>query len=180
MPIDKKEIEIKAKIVNYDSLLAKLGELGITLSKPSIQHDQIFWPNGTKFEDLISGTPVLRIREEEGTSLFTLKQRSKERELTKIEKETIIDDAESLKTILEIIGFYKVLNINKSRRTGHHNEFAICIDEVKGLGHFIEVEQMTTGDEDGTVKNLLGFLLTLGVKKADIIEKGYDTLLLHK
>lgn len=180
MTTTRKEIEIKAKITNYKSLLVRLDELGITLSKPSIQHDQVFWPNGAKFEDLTSGTPVLRIRDENDQFLFTLKQRSKERELTKIEKETIIDDANSLKEILEIIGFYKVLNINKSRRTAHHNEFTICIDEVENLGHFIEIEQMTSGNEDQTVKNLLEFLITLGVKESDIIEKGYDTLLLNK
>jgi adenylate cyclase class IV len=58
----RKEVEVKAKINDYKSLLIRLDELGISLSKASTQSDQIFWPIGTKFEDLISEIPVLRIR----------------------------------------------------------------------------------------------------------------------
>jgi len=180
MTYHKKEIEVKARIVNFENLVNKLDELGIVLSKPSVQDDQIFWPNGTKFEDLASGPPVLRIRKENNHVIFTLKQRSIERELTKIEKEIVVDNAESLREILEIIGFYNVLNIHKSRRSAQHNEFTICVDEVEGLGHFIEIEQMTSGDEAEALKNLLEFLLTLGISEGDITEKGYDTLLLQK
>ena len=62
----KYEIEVKAKIKDLNILIAKLKEIGCTLSAPIIQDDYIFNQKGIDLKDHRHNIPVLRIREQEG------------------------------------------------------------------------------------------------------------------
>jgi len=52
----------------------------------------------------------------------------------------------------------------------------ICLDEVEGLGSFIEVEKTSAEDGEAIQEELFNFLESLGVKREDRVFKGYDTL----
>ena len=57
----------------------------------------------------------------------------------------------------------------------------MCLDNVEGLGKFIEVEKMINQEnEKETQKNLIDFIKSLGIDEQDIITKGYDTLIYEK
>jgi predicted adenylyl cyclase CyaB len=54
----------------------------------------------------------------------------------------------------------------------------ICLDEVRDLGTFIELEKITEGEDPIKVQSeLFAFLKSLGVREEDRVERGYDTLL---
>jgi adenylate cyclase class IV len=51
------------------------------------------------------------------------------------------------------------------------------LDEVDGLGSYIEVEKMSDEDGEKIQNELFDFLQILGVSKEDRVLKGYDTLM---
>jgi len=70
----KYEIEVKAKVKNFDGLISKLKELGCVLSEPIVQDDYIFNQKGVDLKNHNNDTPVLRIREQAGKIIFTVKK----------------------------------------------------------------------------------------------------------
>lgn len=175
-----KEIEIKARIRNFNSVINQLKKIGCKISEPITQKDIIFLGDNLGFLDIKGGTNVLRIREENGKISFTLKQRQKN-ELDCIEKEVIIDNLKEMEDILSHLGYHEVIRVNKKRRKCNFKKYNICLDEVDGLGKFIEVEEMSKEKNAIRVQDeLFRFLQTLGIKKEERITKGHDTLIYNE
>ncbi len=173
-----REIEVKAKVRNSTKLEKKLGELGCQFSSPITQIDRIFLPHGTRIP-AGKGVNVLRLRQEADRVLFTLKQ-VHGNQLDKIEKEFIVSDAQqALETIL-LLGFDESVMVEKTRRKCRYKEYEICLDSVKDLGEFIEVEKISSGETEIVQDELFTFLESLGVLKTDQEFVGYDILLHNK
>lgn len=173
---DVKEIEVKARVANFKLLLEKLENLGCKISPPITQNDTVYLPNGITFKDISFGSNALRIRIQDGTALLTLKQRQKV-ELSAIEAETEITDVSNTRRMIELLGYYEAIKINKKRRTTQYKEYSICLDEVETLGNFIEVELFSQDDGAKIQEELFSFLKSLGIKDRDRERKGYDTLM---
>lgn len=170
------EIEVKARVKNKELVLQKLDELGCMLSSPITQKDRIYIQHGATFP-IALGDNALRIREQNNTFIFTLKQPQKN-ELDCIEQEVTIDDPESMDEICKLLGYYEVSQVEKIRRKCRYQEYEICLDEVKNLGTFIEVEkQVEAGNGEAVQKELFAFLQTLGITASDQVFHGYDILL---
>lgn len=174
-----KEIEVKAKIFDKDKLLAKIQNLVGVLSEPIRQVDRVFLPLGCSLDDKLKGISVLRIRKNNDKILFTLKQ-SQANDLACLERELEISDEKIMLEIIELLNFYKVVEVNKMRRKCRYNDYEICLDQVEGLGDFIEVEKMTDQDVVQTQEELFTFLESLGVKREDRVLHGYDVLMFNK
>ena len=109
-----KEIEIKAKIVDIQSLEKKLRDLGCVFSSPQIQDDHIFLPNEIEYSNIIKGTPVVRIRESGDKITLTLKKRiTTNNELIKLEKETSVGNKQETLEIVKNMGFHEVVRVKK-------------------------------------------------------------------
>jgi len=177
-----KEIEVKAKITNIESLKTNLANLGCQFDAPLIQEDIIFLPLGVEFSDITKGTPVVRVRDSNGIITLTLKKRVvSNNELIKLEKELLVNDKQKALEIVEHMGFHEVVRVNKKRVECKYKKMAVCIDDVSGLDKFIEVEELSENENDETVQNhLFSFLQSLGINNDDRIKKGYDTLIYEK
>ncbi len=175
----RSEVEVKAKVKDFDTIIAKLKELDCVLSEPITQDDYVYNQKGKDLKNYVHDTPVLRIRVQEDRTIFTLKK-NRSNELDCIEKEIDIIDKDTLAEMIELLGYEKTVEIHKKRRKGKYHEYEICLDEVAGLGFFIEVEKIS--DEDGLVvqRELFDFLKTLGVGEEDRVFIGYDSLMLLK
>ncbi|KKT40680.1 MAG: Adenylate cyclase [Parcubacteria group bacterium GW2011_GWA2_44_13] len=122
----------------------------------------------------------MRIRESNGKFLFTVKQ-PQSNELDAIEYETEISSSEEFEKALILMEYKPIVEIQKIRRKAKFNDFEICLDEVKGLGSFIEVEKITEDDDANRVQDeLFGFLKNIGVDEKDRVLQGYDTLIYLK
>ena len=170
------EIEVKARVANFDLLLQKLSDLGCEISLPITQNDTVYLPNNVTFSDISFGSNALRIRIEDGKALLTLKQRQKV-ELSAIEAETEVKDIPNTQKIIELLGYYEAIKINKKRRITKYNDYSICLDEVEELGNFIEVEKFSQDDGALVQEELFTFLNSLGIHDKDRERKGYDTLM---
>lgn len=174
----KKEIEVKAKVTDLPELTKRLEALGITFSEPIVQNDETFVDKDFgDYAQFQKGKNVLRIRESNGKYIFTLKQ-PQANELDCIEKETTISDPQEFREALIFMGYLPAVQIHKIRRKAKYKGYEICLDEVKELGTYIEVEKIT--DEENAEKvqeELFSFLESVGVSKKDGVTHGYDTLI---
>lgn len=174
-----REIEVKARVKNFNNLTKNLKKLGCKFSKPINQYDYLFIKNGERFEDVKAGKHVFRIRVEDNRSLLTLKIRG-EVELSAIEKELEISDIKQMREIFEAIGYHEIMRVIKVRIKCHYKKYEICLDRLKGLGNFIEVEKISSQDSGKVQEELFKFLETLGIKRKDREKRGYDTLTYYK
>lgn len=170
----KKEIEVKAKIKDLGSVRSTLENLGCVFSD-SVTQDDIYFVNfDDDFSVFKTKANFLRIRKTRGKIIFTLKQ-PQSNELDCIEKEFEISDEQQCREAIEIMGYHEVVRVSKTRARCSYNGIEISLDDVQGLGAFIEVERITDEDANKVQDELFTFLQTLGVNKDDKIMQGYDT-----
>lgn len=177
----RKEIEVKARVRDPQQVMTKLKELGITFSDPTTQSDVTFVDSDYgAYQDFHPGKNILRIRKQGGQCLFTVKQPQKN-ELDNIEHETEILNPVEFREALLLMGYREAVKIHKTRRKAKFQDLEICLDEVSGLGTYIEVEKITEIESADQVQaELFSFLEKLGVSASDQETHGYDTLVYLK
>lgn len=172
-----REIEIKLRLKDKPKLLENAKKAGIFFGQPVTQHDIVY---GRKIKGHFNASDNwLRIRVvNNGKSFLTLK-RDFSGHLDSIERELEIGSPSVMQTILEDLGFSLYLELTKTRRTAHMLDMELCLDEVEGLGSFLEIEKMCDDNSDyKTVSNeLWGVLKSLGQEEEDRVDHGYDVLI---
>jgi predicted adenylyl cyclase CyaB len=92
----------------------------------------------------------------------------------------VSDGGEALK-LLQTLGYTDEIVVDKTRRKFLTNDtrFEICIDEVKGLGFFAEVElrEQIVGDIHIGWKMIYDFLKNIGFTEIDEQHRGYVSML---
>lgn len=171
-----REIEIKARLVNKNDVLAKLNDTGVVLSEPIKQHDVVYGKPGMVGGEM--DAIWLRVRTENDTKMiFTLKK-PMVGQLDSIEHELEIGDADEMKAIMSLLGYELFSDVTKQRQKGKVGDIEICVDKVDKLGSFIEAELLMSDDADhGEVENTLWKLFEdLGIQRADQVFEGYDVM----
>lgn len=171
-----REIEVKYRVADIDALLATLRSHSIRLGPPVHQDDQAYAPVGWLYGDNRLGVSFVRLRTVEGRHTFTLK-RPAENALACAEHETEVVDREQMHRAILAMGFYPTVRIAKVRREARLGDVVLCVDEVEGLGAFMELERMVPDAVPGEVvqAELVAFVLALGVD-AERTEETYDSL----
>ena len=172
-----KEVEVKVRIKDVAETIKLFESQGHVFTGKISQRDAIYIPLSEPTVPVALGANVLRVRREDSRTLFTLKQGQ---ELAKLEKELEISDPETLEEIFELLGYKKIAQVNKLRRKAKAGDLEICVDEVEGLGCFVEVEKITAEDPAKIQAGLLEFLLQSGVDITQRERVGYDILYVQK
>ncbi len=172
----RQEIEVKAKVSNLQAVEEKLLERGCIFSEPLIQKDITFANVDDKeYDSLVAGLNILRIRNQNGKYIFTVKQTGIN-DLDCLERETEISDPHEMEQALILMGFHEAVRINKVRRKTNLDGYEICLDQVENLGNFVEVEKITKNEDPEKVQaELFEFLKQFGVTEGDRVMDGYDT-----
>lgn len=171
-----REIEIKCRITNRDELLDLLISKNIVLSEPLRQHDVVYGFPGA--EDSAEKSVWLRVRTENDEKHILTLKKSVVGHLDSIEHETEVMNAEETFKIFEQLGYEPYSDLTKVRQKANYNDIEICLDEVPGLGVFVEAEKLMTAeaDHDQVVAELWEFLDSLGLNRIDEVHEGYDVL----
>ncbi|WP_257300649.1 class IV adenylate cyclase [Haloarchaeobius sp. FL176] len=117
---------------------------------------------------------------DEGTTMVTYKgplvdDSSKTRE----EFETAVADRGAMEGILDGLGFEPAATVRKRRRRFALSGYTVTLDEVDGLGEFVEVETEVEADDiEAAREGAFGVLDALGLDAADGIRTSYLGLLL--
>jgi adenylate cyclase, class 2 len=171
-----REVEVKYRVRDLDALLATLKVRGVELGMPFCQDDQAYAPKGWAYGDDRRGVPFARLRTVDGRHVFTLK-RPAENVLSCEEHETAVADRDQMHHAVVAMGFRPTVRIVKMRRTGRLGDMALCVDELDGLGTFLEVERMVPDGVPGEAvqAELSRFVASLGID-AEQVSQTYDVL----
>lgn len=182
-----KEVEVKARLVDLPATVAKLKALGCVLSKPVTQHDTVFVRNlSSDIDTYLANDFFLRLRVlGSGKIIFTAKynpSRKQFGDVVSTEHEVEVGSAGDARGIIELLGFKEAVQIDKIRRSGSLGEFEICIDEVTGLGGFIEIERRVPqgSEHEQVLAEIHALLAELGVTEEDKRVKRYDIQMLEQ
>lgn len=174
------EVEVKSHLRDRKSVIKKLKDLGCKFGEELHQIDHIFIEDGTSFPPPL-GTPVLRVRKQGDIYFFTLKI-SQGNRTDSIEREMQITEGKKMIEILKLIKWKETILVDKRRIKTNFRGMEIVLDDVKGLGEFIEVEKIVRNknqeDRKDMQSKLFWFLETIGIPKQDHIAGGkYDIML---
>ncbi len=91
-----------------------------------------------------------------------------------------IGDAEAAVEVFRRLGFRDVASVVKRRAVWELEGFRVCLDEVEGLGSFVEVEAAGSGEISGSEEETLRITRQLGLGGLHLIRESYLELLLKK
>lgn len=166
------EIELKLRVDNLNNLENKLQNLGARLIKSIHQKDLLFDAIFAKFDQR---DQALRLRIEtdnqgRSRSIFGFKGTPIDSEKglrSRPEYETEVEDPEKLQKILEAIGFYVAIVLEKGRNLYEADGVEIAVDKFD-FGTFVEIEGLP--DQIEIVRGKLELF------KTEPITKGYIQL----
>jgi adenylate cyclase class 2 len=171
-----REVEVKFQIRDPEALLSALETRRIAVGDPVHHDDQAYAPLGWRFGDDKLGVTFLRLRSTEGRHIFTLK-RPAENVQSCVEHETEVADRGQMHRAILAMGFYPTVKIVKTRRTATVGDIEICIDELAGVGSFLELERMISSSSSArsVQRELAEFVADLAVE-AERVKETYDAL----
>ncbi len=180
------EVEVKAALENREEVLKNLSDLGVEFGVSKTQDDTVYAIKTDTVEEFLSNDLFLRLRVVDNTkTIFTAKyhpERSAENDTSATEYEVEVDSRDTMEKIINLQGYSEAVRIRKTRQTAHYKEWEICLDEVEGLGTFMEVEHLVQEGADVTqvYEDLKVFICSLGVPESTITTSRYDIMLLKK
>jgi len=97
---------------------------------------------------------------------------------TRAEFETGVDDGEAAADILGELGFEPAAVVEKERERFRLEGYAVALDDVSGLGEFVEVERAAAAaDVDAVREGAVAVLERLGLDPDDAVRTSYLGLL---
>jgi len=148
------EVEVKVR-AEHDAVELRLERLDADRAGEVIQADTYYDAPHREFGETDEALRIRRERRpgEEADSRITYKgplvdEVSKTRE----EVETGVADGDRLGAILEHLGFDPVATVEKSRERYAVDGYTVTLDDVTGLGEFVEVEREVAEDDVETAR----------------------------
>ena len=99
--------------------------------------------------------------------------------MTRKELETEVADAQICREILNSIGFHEIGTVAKMRQHFQMGSIDACVDQVEGLGDFLELEILIEKEEEKeqALCRMEDILKRLGYEMKDTVRKSYLSML---
>ncbi len=173
------EIEIRARIKDPTEFVRRLGSLSeIRIVKREERQTDTYIKHGMDHERVL----IIRIRRRADGAILTFKTKSAGNDTTWQDTDIPLPDPDRLEDILMQSGYVYVVLIDKVRDAFAYKDFEINVDQVRELGHFVEIafetsEQVPAERENEIVAAMKRLLRDLGCDVSSIVEKGYVSLM---
>ncbi len=168
------EVEVKARAP--DDIAKRIAALGATLVAVENHHDLYF---NSPQRDFRISDEALRIRiKEDGARLTYKGPKLDQTTKSRLELTVKIDDPSQMEQILSALGFVLSAQVRKQRSKYSYEGAVLAMDEVEGLGLFVEIEAEGAGDYEGQRDRVLSILSKLGLRES--IRSSYIELLEEK
>jgi predicted adenylyl cyclase CyaB len=92
------------------------------------------------------------------------------------EIETVVDNVDQMKIILQKLGFTQTAKIVKKRTSYRYKDFVIACDDVADLGFFVEIEYGGDLEPSEAKKAIYALIKTMEVSGYHEIDAGYPIL----
>jgi adenylate cyclase class 2 len=172
------EVEVKVKVVDdVEKLINALGGVLIGVE----EHVDVYFNHSSR--DFKDTDEVLRLRKVNSHAELTYKgPRIGSVSKTREELTLVVDSFDTCREILRKLSFIEFIELSKTRKIYRVDEFKINLDDVRGLGKYVEVEAEASSISD--VPNVEGkirrMLEKLGFREEQFIKKSYIELILEK
>lgn len=179
------EVEIQVVLKNPEEVELKLREVA-RFVKEKIQKDEYFTPVHENFFSLDIPVKYLRVRHEDGKNelAYLFLHLNEDKFLSKTDEyEVKLDNPEMMSIILKKLDMENKVTVTKNGKTFHYGDFEVCLDYIKELGYFIEIEaKKIVGSIDETRKRCFEILSDLGAewKELPVGFRGYPIMVLAK
>lgn len=180
------EIEIKLPIADKYSVQTKLLQLGFAVAA-KIRECDIYY--NSAYHDVKKLGEALRIRKSTDllTGITKAQINFKGKKIDKVsmsrqEYETVVEDADSMEQILKSLNFLPVAGVTKTRIYLQREKMTACLDQVDGLGDFLELEVIAHEEASREIhlENMEQLLTTLGLSMKDTVRTSYLGMLLKE
>ena len=185
MSAQYREIELKHPIRNPEVVELRLRSLGARQTVDQQYQEDVYYVPAHR--DFLAETIVsewIRIRRTDGGASFNYKRWlpvGAEVQTHCDEYETGVTDVTATELILKALDMREIVRVRKHRSSWLLHDVEVSIDEVEGLGAFIELEAKThSEDTDGILSSLRDLLKNL---EADVLpqdRRGYPYQLLNR
>lgn len=143
------EVEVKVR-ADHHAVRRRLSEVGANL-RGTVRQEDVYYD--APHREFGQTDEALRLRRErrngEWISSLTYKgPRVDDRSKTRQEAESEVTEPEAVAAILEGLGFEPAATVTKDRERYTLDGDVVALDDVDGLGTFVEVERQVDGDLD--------------------------------
>ena len=165
------EVEVKARAP--EGMAERIAALGGELMAVENHQDLYF---NSPLRDFKRSDEALRIRiKEEGARLTYKGPKIDRATKSRLELTVRIDDVQQMKEILGHLGFVLSATVRKQRSKYSYKGATLALDEVEGLGCFVEVEAQAEADIEEQRQKVFGIMRELGLDES--IRSSYLELL---
>lgn len=182
------EVELKASLSPQQAaaLPSALARLGFAAQATQEETD-LYW-NGAardfrRTDEALRLRAVRHISGGEAQTYLTYKgPKLDARSSTRQEYETAVGDFDTARSILLALGYHAAFTVKKTRRSFTRGAQTVCLDEVDGLGHYIELEQLLEdgASRENAITSLLALLDTLSLSRDALTRASYLELLMAR
>jgi adenylate cyclase class 2 len=156
------EIEVKIRVDELGPVRSRLIEAGA--SGPERAHERDIYYNASD-RDFARTDEALRIRYSGDHCVLTYKGAKLTGYSAKAREElsTSVESGLVLEQILERLGFQRTAEVEKTREYYRFRNASVALDEVKGLGEFVEIERCTIGEGHDLQREIVEIARELGI-----------------
>lgn len=144
------EVEVKAHATNLDDIEEKVIEIGASRVKEEYQEDLYFNAPHRDFAQTDEALRIRKTKSENSEETYITYKGPKMDKISKTRKEieVAVEDPSNMAEILENLSFRAVAMVRKNRTIYTLGELIITLDQVHGVGDFVEIEKETLEGED--------------------------------
>ena len=178
-----KEIEVEVTFSNKkEEVIKKLSKFEYVGEK-EIYDIYYYDPkrDNLKPEDDLRLNETFRIRKTNNTCYVTYKKQHFKGKLWiySDEYETKIEDYDTIKKIISLLGLDPLITVHNKRKIYKYKEYEIELEDVEGLGIFIEVERISSDKNEMKIKEeIRNFIRSLKLKDVRELNIGKNQYLL--
>ncbi|MGN0392328.1 MAG: class IV adenylate cyclase [Bariatricus sp.] len=181
--MDHFEIEIKMPVEDLNGLKRRLLRKGFQ-EEVTIRENDMYY--NSEYHDVKKLGEALRIRKSTDVATGQTKaqinfkgEKIDQVSMSRLEYETGVDNPEYMDKILRALGFFQVAGVTKTRCYMKRDEMTACLDQVEGLGDFLELEVIVADESlrEGYLQMMEGLLAELGLSMRDTVRTSYLSML---
>ena len=178
------EVEVKLPVENLDSIKEKLLKMGFEETGCIEERDTYF---DNQQGEIRANGEALRVRETKdhfsGKSRYQINFKGKKLDactMTREELETGVENGAVCRNILQAIGYLPAEpEVIKNRTMLRKEPVTACLDNVHGLGEFLELEILADSEEkkETALEQIENILNSLGYRISDTVRMSYLSML---
>ena len=144
------EVEVKAHAPNLDEIEEKLVEIGACRVREEYQEDVYFNAPHRDFAQTDEALRIRKIKSGNSEEIYITYKGAKMEKISKTRKEieVAVEDPLKVADIFQNLSFRPVATVRKNRIIYTMGELIITLDEVQGVGSFVEIEKESEEGKD--------------------------------